>query len=64
MNYIKRAITPILQKRVESTKCVLVTGARQVGKSTLIKHDFPYFNKADFDESDKMGMFIFIDSSN
>ncbi len=50
MNYIKRAITPILQKRIESTKCVLVTGPRQVGKSTLIKHDFPYFNKANFDD--------------
>ena len=36
MDYIKRAISPILKKRVETAKCVLVTGARQVGKSTVI----------------------------
>lgn len=50
MAYIKRAITPVLKKRVASSKCILLTGARQVGKSTLIKHEFPEFNRANFDD--------------
>ena len=50
MNYIERAITPILKKRVNSSKCVLITGARQVGKSTLVKHEFPEYNRANFDD--------------
>ena len=50
MTYIERAITPILKKRVQNSKCVLVTGARQIGKSTLIKHDFPDYNRANFDD--------------
>lgn len=50
MDYIKRAISPILKKRVETAKCVLVTGARQVGKSTVIKHEFSDYNTANFDD--------------
>lgn len=50
MSYIERAITPILKKRVSTSKCVLLTGARQVGKSTLIRHEFRDFNKANFDD--------------
>ena len=50
MTYIERAITPILKNRVSTTKCLLVTGARQVGKSTLIKHAFPEYNRANFDD--------------
>ena len=50
MTYIERAITPILKKRVKSSKCVLITGARQVGKSTLVKHAFPEYNRANFDD--------------
>ncbi len=50
MSYINRAITPILKKRVNSSKVTLVVGARQVGKSTLIKHEFSDFNKANFDD--------------
>ena len=50
MSYIERAITPILKRRVESSKCVLITGARQVGKSTLVKHEFPEYNRANFDD--------------
>lgn len=51
MTYIKRAITPILKRRVETSKCALIIGARQVGKSTLIKHEFSSFNQANFDDS-------------
>lgn len=50
MAYIERAIAPILKKRVAGSKCILVTGARQVGKSTLVKHEFPQYNKANFDD--------------
>ncbi|MDY3796456.1 MAG: ATP-binding protein [Agathobacter sp.] len=50
MTYIQRAITPILKKRISTTKCTLITGARQVGKSTLIKHEFPEYNRVNFDD--------------
>lgn len=50
MAYIKRAIAPILKKRVATSKCTLITGARQVGKSTLVKHEFPEFNRANLDD--------------
>ncbi len=50
MAYIERAITNVLKKRVQSSKCVLLTGARQVGKSTVIRHEFPEYNKASFDD--------------
>ncbi len=50
MAYIERAIAPMLKARTKSSKCVLVTGARQVGKSTVIRHEFPEFNRANFDD--------------
>lgn len=50
MAYIERALTPILQRRAAQSKCLLVTGARQVGKSTLIRHVFPEHNRANFDD--------------
>ena len=50
MAYIDRAITPVLKKRVSTSKCLLLTGARQVGKSTLVKHVFPAYHRANFDD--------------
>ena len=50
MSYIERAITNVLKDRVSSSKCLLITGARQVGKSTIIKHVFPGHNIANFDD--------------
>ncbi len=50
MSYIERAIARVLKERVRSSKCVLVTGARQVGKSTVIRHEFPEFNRVNFDD--------------
>ncbi len=50
MAYIERAITAVLKDRVRSSKCLLITGARQVGKSTVIRHDFPGFGRASFDD--------------
>ena len=50
MSYIERAITSVLKNRVSSSKCLLLTGARQAGKSTIIKHVFPEYNVANFDD--------------
>lgn len=50
MAYIERAISDILEKRVKSSKCLLLTGARQVGKSTLLKHQFAEYNRVSFDD--------------
>lgn len=50
MAYIKRAISTILKSRVKTGKCTLILGARQVGKSTLIKKEFPKYNRANFDD--------------
>ena len=50
MAYIQRAITDVLKRRVETSKCLLLVGARQVGKSTLIRHEFPDYNRTNFDD--------------
>ncbi|MBR7014880.1 MAG: ATP-binding protein [Lachnospiraceae bacterium] len=50
MAYIERAVTPVLRDRVHQSKCFLLNGARQVGKSTLLKHVFPDYNRASFDD--------------
>lgn len=50
MAYIERAITPILKKRVQESKCTLITGARQVGKSTLVRNEFKDYNRVNFDD--------------
>ena len=40
MKYIKRALESNLRQSAKTYKAVLLTGARQVGKSTLLKHLF------------------------
>lgn len=50
MAYIHRAFTETLKNRVQYSKCTLLIGARQVGKSTLIRHEFANYNRADFDD--------------
>ncbi len=40
MTYIERTITDVLKKRVATSKCTLVTGARQVGKSTFMRKEY------------------------
>ncbi len=50
VSYIERAVTPILKSRVLNSKCTLITGARQVGKSTLVKHEFTGYHRANFDD--------------
>lgn len=41
MEYIKRAIEDVAQKSDKTFKGVLVTGARQTGKTEMIRHLFP-----------------------
>lgn len=48
--YIKRSIEPVLLKRAENSRCILVTGARQVGKSTLLKKLYPNVRYVSFDD--------------
>ena len=50
MSYIERSIASVLKNRVSTSKCTLITGARQVGKSTLIRHEFSEYNRANFDD--------------
>ena len=50
MAYIKRAISDVLKRGVKTSKCTLVLGARQVGKSTLIKKEFLKYNRTNFDD--------------
>lgn len=51
-NYIARSITPKIIYAAEYFPVILITGARQVGKSTLCRHifhDFQYVNMEDAD---------------
>ena len=41
MNYIKRSIEDLVRASDRTFKCVLVTGARQTGKSTMLRALFP-----------------------
>jgi len=50
MDYIKRAIEPILERSRRTFKAVLVTGPRQVGKSTILKETFKGFANISFDD--------------
>ena len=50
MEYIKRSIEDVIRKSAKSFKVVLVTGARQTGKSTLVKHLYPDLKEVTFDD--------------
>lgn len=50
MSYIKRNIEITIEKAAKMFPAVLVTGARQVGKTTVLKHnikDIPYLTLDD-----------------
>ncbi|MGN0415840.1 MAG: ATP-binding protein [Agathobacter sp.] len=51
MNYIDREIEDIVQHSAKTFKAILVTGARQTGKSTLLRHLFPEIKEVSFDDS-------------
>ena len=50
MYSIVRHIEPIVAKRAKNSKAILLTGPRQVGKSTLFKHLFSDANQVTFDD--------------
>ena len=50
MDYIKRAIEPILQKSGRTFKAVLVIGPRQVGKTTILRETFKGVPEITFDD--------------
>ena len=50
MEYMNRQIEDILQNAANSFKAVLVTGARQTGKSTLLRYMFPNVKEVSFDD--------------
>jgi predicted AAA+ superfamily ATPase len=49
MTYLKRHLEERLRRVAASFKIVLLTGARQVGKSTLLQHAFPDIKAVVFD---------------
>lgn len=50
MEYIKRSIENVIERSVETFKAVLVTGARQTGKSTLLSRLYPDVKMITFDD--------------
>ena len=50
MDYISRALEERLHKYEKTYKAILITGARQVGKSTLLKKVFPDRNYVSLDD--------------
>ena len=50
MYTIKRNIEEVLKQRASSNKAILLTGQRQVGKSTLFNYLFKGVNKVTFDD--------------
>ena len=50
MEYISRELENIVKKSAQTFKAVLVTGARQTGKSTLLRKMFPAVTSVTFDD--------------
>ena len=50
MYSIKRHIEQVVERRAKNSKAILLTGPRQVGKSTLYKHLFGNVNQVTFDD--------------
>ena len=65
MYSIKRHIEAIVEKKKKNSKAIMLTGPRQVGKSTLFKHLFSTVNQVTFDDDlllaqaeDDMNLFL------
>lgn len=50
MYSIKRHIENVVERRSQNSKAIILTGPRQVGKSTLYKHLFSNVNQVTFDD--------------
>lgn len=48
--YINRNITEVLKRRAKNSRCILLSGPRQVGKSTLLKSIYPDVKYYTFDD--------------
>ncbi len=48
--YINRRITPKIREIVEQFPVLVLTGARHVGKSTILRHEFPDFSYCTLDD--------------
>lgn len=48
--YINRNISEVLKKRAKNSRCILLTGPRQVGKSTLFKYIYKDVKYYTFDD--------------
>ena len=53
MKYIKRSIESTLKNRVTNSKCLLLTGARQVGKSTILKKIYDGYSYVSLDDEEQ-----------
>ncbi|WP_439256986.1 ATP-binding protein [Lonepinella sp. BR2271] len=49
-NYYERQLSPVLQRLLQQFPAVLLTGARQVGKSTLIQQLLPNYDYVSLDD--------------
>ncbi|HBO85115.1 MAG: hypothetical protein A2073_06645 [Deltaproteobacteria bacterium GWC2_42_11] len=54
INYIKRRLAPIMRQTTAIFSVVVVTGARQVGKSTMLRNEFQDFAYITMDDYDIM----------
>ena len=50
MNYIKRDMEKIVSELTKEYACILITGPRQVGKSTMLEHMDGSRNKVTLDD--------------
>ncbi len=50
MYSIKRHIEPVVERRAKNSKAIVLTGPRQVGKSTLFRHLFHDVRQVTFDD--------------
>ena len=50
MNYIKRDMEALVASLTKEYSCILITGPRQVGKSTMLEHIDPSRNKVTLDD--------------
>ncbi len=50
MEYINRAIEDVVKKSARNFKAVLITGARQTGKSTMLRHIISEVKEISFDD--------------
>lgn len=50
--YISRTITPLLHRYIDHFPIVVLLGARQVGKTTLARHEYPHYHYVSLEDPD------------